>query len=240
MNIILFEHLPEDGFLPAGDFRYEHISKILGLKAGDSFVCGVVGGPKGKAVITDMDESGLHFTFEVTDKDASRMYPVTLLIAHVRPICMRRILRECVDLGVETIVLATCDLTEKSYQNAKLYTTGEYKDILLNGAMQSGKTGMSDVRFADTLDQALTKIPSGARKLMLDNVVGTEVLGSLTVKPGERVVMAIGPERGFSDRERKLLSEGGFEPVLVGTRILRTETVCSAATAVLLGRMGLI
>lgn len=240
MNVVLFETMPAQGFVPASDARFVHVRDILSLKKGDTFQMGIVGGAKGVATILDMDAGGMHVSFQPTDKDAARMYPVTLIIGQVRPICMRRILRECVDLGVETIVLTTCDLTEKSYQNAKLYTAGAYKEILLDGAMQSGKTGISEVRFAQTVEQSLTKVPSGARKLLLDNVIGAQPLGSLHVEEDTRIVMAIGPERGFSDRERKLFLDAGYEPILVGSRILRTETVCSAATAVLLGRMGLL
>jgi len=239
MNIILFETMPVGNVIPKDDYRYQHIAEILKLGVGDSFLMGLVNGPKGKAVVTGMDADGCHFSFDVTEADASGLYPVTLLIGQVRPICMRRILREAVDLGVETLVLAGCDLTEKSYQDAKLYTSGEYRSILLDGAMQSGRTGLSEVRFASDIGEALRMVPSGARKLLLDNVIGKTSLSSLAVTE-QRVVMAIGPERGFSDRERKLFLDGGYQPLLLGGRILRTETACSAATAVLLGRMGLL
>lgn len=240
MNVILFENMPKGNLIPKADFRYAHIADVLHLGKGDCFQMGLVNGPKGTATILGMDEEGCRISFAKEQEDASCLYPVTLLIGQVRPICMRRILREVVDLGVETMVLSTCDLTEKSYQDARLYTTGEYRSILLDGAMQSGKTGMGEVRFARSVDEALAKVPSGARKLLLDNVIGKESLSALEVEKGERVVLAIGPERGFSDRERKLFLEDGYVPMLMGERILRTETICSAATAVLLSRMGLL
>jgi len=34
--------------------------------------------------------------------------------------------------------------------------------------------------------------------------------------------------------------KGGFAPMLIGSRVLRTETSCSAGLAVLLARMGLL
>ncbi len=238
MNIILFERMPEGNLIPKDDYRYQHITEILHLGVGDAFQMGVVGGAKGKAVITDVDPSGIRFTFTVTDPTSGTLYPVTLLVGQVRPICMRRILREAVDLGVETIVLSGCALTEKSYLEAKLYTSGEYRSILLDGAMQSGETGVSEVRFAPSVADALRMVPSGAQKLLLDNVIGKERLASVSIT-GKRVVMAIGPERGFTDHERQLFLDDGYQPLLLGRRILRTETACSAATAVLLGRMGL-
>jgi 16S rRNA (uracil1498-N3)-methyltransferase len=239
MNVILFDTMPADDVIARDDYRYEHIVKVLHLGVGDMFQMGIVNGAKGEATIVSLDDSGCRFAFKETEKDASSLYPVTLLIGQVRPICMRRILREAVDLGVETMVLSTCDLTERSYQDAKLYTSGEYRSILLDGAMQSGKTGLSEVRFASSIDEALTKVPSGAQKILLDNVIGKDSLSSLAVTE-KRVVLAIGPERGFSDRERKLFLDAGYDCRLMGSRILRTETVCSAATALLLSRMGLL
>lgn len=240
MNIILFDRLEKENAVAAGDARFQHIRDILKLGPGDEFSAGVVNGAKGKAKILTMGEEGCTFSFTPTDPDAGDLYPVTLLIGQVRPICMRRILRECVDLGVSTLVLTTCDLTEKSYQSATLYTTGEYKKVLLDGAMQSGQTGVSEVRFAKSVADALDKVPSGARKILLDNVIGKAKLSELRVEKGQKIVLAIGPERGFSDRERGIFLEAGYEPMLIGSRILRTETVASAATAVLLGRMGLL
>jgi len=52
--------------------------------------------------------------------------------------------------------------------------------------------------------------------------------------------VAVGPERGWSDRERLLFASHAFVSKTMGNRILRTETACSAALAILLGRMELI
>ena len=59
-------------------------------------------------------------------------------------------------------------------------------------------------------------------------------------KIGKFAVLAIGPERGWSDKERKLFTDKGYRPMLLGSRVLRTETACSAGIAVLLSRMGLL
>jgi len=52
--------------------------------------------------------------------------------------------------------------------------------------------------------------------------------------------VAIGPERGWSARERDLLRARGFELVHLGPRVLRTETACVAAVAVVKSRLGLL
>jgi len=51
------------------------------------------------------------------------------------------------------------------------------------------------------------------------------------------VVMAVGPEGGFSDAEVSLFLENGFKPATIGNTVLRTETAalyCAAAVKILL------
>ena len=114
MNIILFTHLDAENSLPLLDHRALHIRKILKLGVGGQFLAGETNGPKGVATILSMDQESLHFSF-VVEGVSPPLYPVTLLVAQVRPICMRRILREAVSLGVSRILLTGSDTTEKSY-----------------------------------------------------------------------------------------------------------------------------
>jgi RsmE family RNA methyltransferase len=53
-----------------------------------------------------------------------------------------------------------------------------------------------------------------------------------------KVVLAVGPERGWSDRERDLLEKGGFLRLSMGGRALRTETACVAAAVLTLEKIG--
>jgi RsmE family RNA methyltransferase len=47
-------------------------------------------------------------------------------------------------------------------------------------------------------------------------------------------IIAIGSERGWSERERKLFNEAFFSVLSLGERALRTETACVAAAALVL------
>jgi RsmE family RNA methyltransferase len=51
-------------------------------------------------------------------------------------------------------------------------------------------------------------------------------------------VLAIGPERGWSDRERDLLEGAGFLRLSMGKRALRTETACVVAAALAMEKLG--
>jgi 16S rRNA (uracil1498-N3)-methyltransferase len=51
--------------------------------------------------------------------------------------------------------------------------------------------------------------------------------------PSRPIVIAIGPEGGFGERDRAALAAGGFRGVRLGPRVLRTETAGLAALAAL-------
>lgn len=242
MNVILFERMPEGDRIPSDDFRYGHIRNVLRLSVGDHLSIGIVDGPLGEATLTAVDPTGISFSWRQTlpASEAASMHPVTLLVAQVRPICMKRILREAVSLGVRRLIVTGADTAEKSYRVSGLWKTGEYRKYLLDGAMQSAMTGMSDIRFADCVDAAVASLAvEDSMRFMLDNVVDGVPLSSLDI-PAGKSVLAVGPERGWTDRERGVFSTAGFQAVTLGRRVLRTETACSAGIAVLLGRMGLL
>ena len=236
MNIVLLK--PGELCFPPGDERYEHITRVLHLHEGDSFRAGIIGSDMGTATIMRISsEEGMAISF-AAERDGSALYPLTLICAQVRPICMRRILREAVSLGVERIVLPVSDLGEKSYLNASLYRDKEYEKILLDGAAQAGMTGVSDIHLCRSAEEAINAVAADDL-ILLDNAIGAVPLSGMEMK-GRSVAIAVGPERGWSERERALFLDSGYRSALLGSRILRTETAAVAGVALALSRMGYV
>lgn len=194
MNIILFDDLYAENSLPADDYRALHIKKVLRLKAGDRFTAGVINAQKGEATLLSMTAEEIVFSFQANGDERAGLYPVTLLVAQVRPISMRRILREAVSLGVGRLVLVSTDTGEKSYAQAKLYEEGEYRSILIDGAMQSGCTGVSEVSFCASVGEAIAALSPEGERIVLDNKRVGEPLSTMTIA-GRPVVLAIGGDR---------------------------------------------
>lgn len=235
MNIVLLED--GESFIPSSDERAEHIRKILHMKAGDSFRAGIINGAMGSASILSDDADGIRIAF-TAEADGSSLYPLTLIIAQVRPICMKRILRDAASIGVSKVILPVSDLGEKSYLSASLYKDREYEKLFLDGAMQAGFTGVPEAVITRNAEEAVTAQNSEV-PILLDNAIGAVALSSMELE-GRSVTLAIGPERGWSERERKLFMDSGFVPALIGDRILRTETAVPAASVLALSRMGYI
>ena len=234
MNIILFEEAPS--FLPLDDERSRHILTVLHLKEGDTFKGGILSGKELLVRVDAIEKEGIRLSY-VEKEDSSALFPLSMILAEVRPICMKRILREVTSLGVGKLHLVISELGEKSYMDAGLYNSGEWRKIVIDGAMQSGRTGIPEVHIHEKLDELLPEIKGGS-KFLFDNVLESSRISDVEVE-GE-CTFAIGPERGWSNRERQLFLSNGFTPISLGSRILRTETASVAATSTLLMKMDLI
>jgi 16S rRNA (uracil1498-N3)-methyltransferase len=78
----------------------------------------------------------------------------------------------------------------------------------------------------------MAALPQDALRLTLDPAASTGI-HVLTVPASATVVVGVGPEGGWSPRDREQLVAAGFSGVRLGPRILRTETAGIAAISVL-------
>ena len=237
MNIILFEDHELGHSLPRRDERTIHLLKVLHKKPGDEFEAGIIGGLKGTGKIEKINFDGSVFvTVQAAEPPAPRL-KLRMAVAFARPIQLRRIFRDLSSIGVSAIDLVGTDMGEKSYRDTKLLADGGAQAALIEGAAQARDTIIPAVNIFNSLDSWLNDCPwkktDNLRIPMLiaaDNVraEGSFFHLSATSRP---MVVAVGPERGWSDRERDLFEKSGFLRLSMGARALRTETACTAAAA---------
>jgi 16S rRNA (uracil1498-N3)-methyltransferase len=230
VNLILFEAGEENAALAPEDPRSVHIVKVLRRREGDLFDAGLVNGPRGRGTITAIGPSGVAFTFAATTAVAAPD-PIHLLVALPRPQTARKILNEATSLGVASIRFFQSEKGEPSYASSTLWSTGEWRRHLMDGAAQAFDTRLPEVSHAATLAEAISALPHLARRIALDNYEApSRLVPALLDAPW---ALAFGPERGWSGPERALLRESGFNLAHLGTRVLRTETAVVAALAVI-------
>ena len=235
MNLILFEEEELGELLPFGDPRAVHIRDILRLGEGDVFNAGVIGGRTGKGRLLGGRQDGWEWTFLDTD-DPAPLRPLTLVLGCPRPPVARRLLKDMSALGLREMRVCTTDLNEKSYLGARLWREGLWRDAVIDGASQGVSTLLPAVRTSSSLDRALEDLSLTAEKIALDNDRDAGIWSSWNNQP-EEAVLAVGPERGWSEREREVLDSKGFRRLKLGRRVLRTETACSLGSGLLLDRM---
>ena len=247
MNICLLSKDEISNPLPLRDERAQHIIKVLHKKLGDEFTAGIIGGESGVARINAIDDTGISFDF-TAGGDGKPLNKLEMIIGFPRPIQLKRLLRDIAALGVGRVHLTGTDLGEKSYMQSTLVERGAAYKMLLDGTVQAGSTHVPELFLYKTLDECLSAIEEECKKesdricrLALDNVnPSLRLADALAEKKTERVIAAIGSERGWTDRERKLLEQTGYIRCGMGERIMRTETAATVAGAIILSGLGII
>ena len=237
MNRILFE--PDEiknGIATFGGARARHVVSVLHGEVGQTLKTGEIGGKIGTGVvvaISGADGDSPEVSVSVDHADESPRPWVDLVLAPPRPRVMKRLLPQFAALGVGRIVLVGAKKVEKDFWGATLLKEEIYRPLLIDGLMQCGSSILPTVEVrrnfrkfvADELDLAF---PESLR------LVAHPSAGSQPPPSGfGRLLLAIGPEGGWTDDEVALLEAHGFSRYSLGARILRTDT----ASVALLGRL---
>lgn len=237
VNIILFH--PEEVELPLSrrDPRSAHLLGVLRRQAGDAFDCGLINGPRGRGRIVAIGDETVTLAFTWAEPPPPSS-PVHLLIGLPRPQTARDILRDTTSLGVAALHFIRTDRSEASYADSALWKSDEWRACVINGAAQAFCTRLPTVTHGGSLETSIATLPAGASRLALDNYEASAGLADCPLAGVTSVALAFGAERGWSARERDQLRAHGFTLVHLGPRVLRLETACTAAVAVLKARLG--
>ena len=229
MNLILLQ--PDDfrdgGLAVLSDERARHIRKVLRVELGESLRIGILNGPLGKGTVLAVDTQVvcLQCVFDAKPPPKPR---IDLLLAMPRPKVMKRLWAQIAALGVGRIVVLNADKVERFYFDSHVLEPDFYNKLLIEGLQQARCTHLPDVlvrqRFKPFVEDELDGLFSGSLKLLADPA--GEKRGADFGFADERVLLAIGPEGGWTAYELDKLQEHGFELFGMGTRILRTDTAC--------------
>jgi 16S rRNA (uracil1498-N3)-methyltransferase len=248
VNLILFEPAETTAPLPRTDARAVHILDVLRRRVGDTFDCGLVNGPRGKATLAALDATALTLAF-AWGAPPPPLDPITLVIGLPRPQTARDILRDATSLGVAALHFVTTEKGDPNYARSTLWSSGEWRRHLVIGAEQAFCTRLPEVSHGRPLAEIIADLPAFAgatlaaseknsTRLALDNYESPSPLSAVAVAAGAPVALAFGPERGWSAAERDLLRARGFAFAHLGPRVLRAETACIAALSLVKARLG--
>jgi 16S rRNA (uracil1498-N3)-methyltransferase len=212
--------------------RFEHITKVLRAKVGDTVTVGLLGGLLGTGLLTRIDGQQLEMEIRL-DRRPPPGLAITLIVALPRPKSMRKVIHAATTMGVKRIFLIETWRVEKSYWQTPWLDRQYLRDLMVLGLEQSVDTVMPDLqirrKFKPFVQDEIPLLIAGTTPLVAHPEAQTccpyHFAGPLT--------LAIGPEAGFTDYEIGELRDRGFRDVTIGERVLRVEE----AVAALLGRL---
>ena len=215
-----------------------HLVRVLRLREGEACVLFNGDGHDYDATLASATKRGVDA--QVTDAravDNESPLRIVLLQGIARGEKMDLILQKATELGVAAIIPVMAERTEVKLDAERTEKrVAHWRSVIASACEQSGRARLPSLSAPASLADAARDVGTGATKLTLDPT-GDVALATVEIASGA-VVVAIGPEGGWSPRDRDTLSAAGFTGLRLGPRILRTETAGLAAIAALQSRFG--
>ena len=147
------------------------------------------------------------------------------------------ILQKATELGVAAIAPVSSERSEVKLDAGRAdKRLAHWRSVVASACEQSGRAKVPDVAPPRSLQAALAQLPAGPCFIL--DPEATQSIAGLPPPDANACVLAVGPEGGWSPRDRAMLIEAGFSGLRLGPRILRTETAGIAAIAALQSRFG--
>jgi RsmE family RNA methyltransferase len=234
MNLLLLEpgEIAGDETVLTGR-RAEHLLRVLGVAVGDTVRVGVIGGKLGSGRVLAADAGAVRLAVSL-ERDVPADLHLELILALPRPIMLQRILKQATVLGVRRFHLIRSRRVEKSFFHSPVLDPGKICALLLEGLEQAMDTRLPEVtlhhQFRPFVEDVL---PTLSGRGLIAHPGVSDNLTTLPVghDPGESLLLAIGPEGGWSEYELERFVDAGFHPFSMGERILHVDTAVVALLA---------
>ena len=235
MNLLLLDpaELADDATCTLRDRRAVHIRGVLGATVGSRVRAGVIGGGIGAAELLSDDGSAITLRLALTEPAPSPL-PIELVLAIPRPKVLTRVIETAAAFGVARIELTNAWRVDKSYLDSPRLDADALGEAARLGAEQGVTTHLPRIAIHRRLMALLDARWPGPPAVKLIAHPGAPPIEHAVTGPAAPLVLAIGPEGGWIQREVDTFIARGFTPVSLGAPILRVETAVSAALGQLL------
>lgn len=210
--------------LDEGQSRY--LGAVMRLAAGDEVA--VFNGRDGewRARVDQVGKRAVTLQVEGQARPQARGPDLDLLVALVKRARLETIVEKAAELGAARVRLV---ITERT--NADHTRVERLQAIAVEAAEQTGRLDVPQVLAPEKLDRLIAGWEASRRLLFCDEAGDAKpALDALGDQPAGPWAVLIGPEGGFSPREREVLRAQPFTTAAtLGPRILRADTAAISA-----------
>lgn len=216
---------------------YRHIVKVLRLNTGDEITLFDNNSSEYRGRIREIGKREIWVEIiESREVNTESPLRITLLQGLPKADKMDYIVEKATELGVHAIVPVITERTQFAQRDRKK----RWERITTEAAKQCGRTKPADIENTLDFSKAIKTYSDKELKLILHVNCEVSVKNYIknTLQAPTNIVIFVGPEGGFSDKEILLSNEMGFISLGLGPRVLRTETASVAVLSVLQFRYG--
>ncbi len=226
MNLILYDQsdLRGSSRVCLSGRRAQHVVNVHRAVPGYTLRVGQIGGGIGVGRVACIRADMVELDVEILEPPPVPL-DISVILAMPRPKCFRRVLSSIVTLGVKRLAIIGAYRVEKGYWESPCLLPEFLHEQIVLALEQAMDTIPPNVtfhrHFKPFMEDDLPLLARGARRIAAHPAARAQVPASL---PGPLMV-AFGPEGGFTSYEAGKLEECEFELVSLGQRILRVEQV---------------
>lgn len=235
MNRLLLDpsELNDAGVVRLVGRRARHLVEVLRVDRGRRVRTAVLDVGRTEATVRAVGEDWVELAIDDEPTPPLPEPELRLILALPRPKTVRRIVLDATTLGVTRIDLVNAWRVEKSYFDSPLLAAERLSAAARLGAEQGDRCRLPQIEVHSRLMPLLSSLeilPSVAA-LLAQPGAPHGVVDQLGERRPEAYWLALGPERGWIEREVQTLVEVGFAPVQLCAGILRSEAAVVAALA---------
>lgn len=183
------------------------------------------------ATVADAGRRALTLNVERQTRAIEQVPDLWLCFAPVKKARLDWIIEKATELGVARLQPVITDRTiVERVKRERLEAQ------IVEACEQCGRTALPELAEPVKLAQLVADWPAGRSLLFADEAGGTSLASVAAAAPA---AILTGPEGGFTDRERALLTDHpAVHRIALGPRILRAETAAIAAVGLWMGQHG--
>lgn len=213
--------------LQLDDYGSHHLTKVLRFPEGQDITLFNGDGNNYTATVLSVKKYCEVQIHSVTVNQSESRLTLTLVQGIAKGDKMDFLMQKAVELGVNQIVPIFTQHCVVRLKGDKLKKRKQHwQKIIIGACEQSGRSVVPEllepIDFGQFIEQDF------GNKFVLHHRAEQSLLN---VEPLTQATIIIGPEGGLSDDEIQLAVEHNAQPLLLGSRVLRTETASLAALA---------
>jgi len=212
-----------------------HLARALRARIGQEFDI-ASGSNIRRGRITSIDNDRVEF--ELGEHLPAVAVPnITLALSIFKFDRMEWAIEKCTELGVEQIIPVIAARTEAHLIAAAVKRTERWQRIARQAAEQSRRSSPPQIFESMRLKNAVS-LPRSKRIVLAESEQQMMLKDALhSHHASDDLILALGPEGGWTQAERKLFGDAGWISASLGPSILRAETAAIAALAVVISEL---
>lgn len=217
----------EEGAITLTGERARQIFSSYEFVIGQDISVARLGGEKGRAQVVHYASTSIKLNLLETHPSLA-LRPIDLIVGLSRPQTTKKVIQAAVMSGVRSLHFVHTELGEKSYLDSHVLRPKDLETEVVKALEQIGEGLYPAIHvyrsFFELRARLLNSAPLDPMHLRLVAVPYEPLVSvSLFEQKRESLMLAVGPEVGWSKREVTRLKDCGFMSVGLGPRVLRVE-----------------